>query len=213
MKRAALLCVLALAAGCQVHYGPGDRPFEKAVEFPELALPPHGAWTVTAVPAGDRLVVERAAPSGEGPLWEEERLRRAAGVPRWKPLGGGRYEVRLFGVRLPLVSDRRSQKSGDAAAKAFLASFVKGRRVALVPSPSYGAANVYVLATRLEEGAVMKTSTHVNRELLLRGLAQVDRASFRQEAAKWRLSVMHRQFRRAEEQAREQGRGLWRFGP
>jgi len=205
------LAVLGVLAGCQLHYEPGERPFAKVVEYPNFVLPQHGAWTVVGVKSGDTIVVERALPMGDGPLWEEERLRRAAGIPRFKPAGAGRYEVRIFGLRIPNVSDRYSHTSGDRAACEFLVSFVKGRRVALLPSPSWGTAYVYVLDTSLDDGATVKTSTQVNLELLLRGLAMVDPVQFR-DAGGWHGTQTRRKFKRAEEEARSKALGLWRFG-
>jgi endonuclease YncB( thermonuclease family) len=216
MKSTAWIVLLAAAlAGCKVHYEPGERPFPEINEFPGLQLPIHAAWKVAKIKDGDTLVVERVAPEGSGPLWGEADLRRAMGVPPWKPVGEGLFEVNLFGVRIPLLSDSFNNRSGQESAKTFLERFVLGKRVALQWTPVYGSALVYVQETEIEDGSRISSSSQVNLELIIQGLAMADKSQFRSggtsKASNWKLGSEYRKFYSAQERAREAKLGMWRF--
>jgi endonuclease YncB( thermonuclease family) len=220
MGRIAILPVLilaALAAGCRMHYEAGVRPFPKVDEFPELALPQRAAWKVVDVKDGLTLVVERVAPWTRGPLGGEQDLRVVANVPPWKPAGDGRFQVRLFGLRIPLVSDAYSNQSGDRAARAFLESFVQDRRVVLERTPVYNHAFVYVQSMTLEDVGQIRSMALVNLEMLHLGRAMADPAQFQRASGPrglaWRMARDLKRFRTAEAEARVSRAGLWRFGP
>jgi hypothetical protein len=213
MRRFTPLLLGLLLLGCSIHYGSGERPFPKVNEFPNLSIPPHADWRVVEVKSGELLVVERIGIPGQGPLWGEEELRAAAGVPRWKAVGPGRYEVNIFGIRIPLVSEAYSNVSGQNTARAFLERFLKGRAVALAWTPVWNHAYVYVQETDVAEDGTVESSTLVNHHLLLLGLALVDEGQFRGTGDRppWRLRTDLRKFRRAQEYARSARLGLWRY--
>lgn len=213
MRMAVFLAAVLAAAGCKLTYGPGERPFEQQDEFPGLVAPAHAGWKVVGVKGGDVLLVERVLGTGGGPFEEEEELREIAGIPHWKRSGEGRFEVALFGIRIPSLSDEFNQASGDKAAEDFLKRTVLGRRVSLIPTSTYGSAFAWVQGTDVDADTMVATSTLVNLELVLNGLAMVDSGRFLSAGANWRMGTEYRTFKTAEEDARARKLGLWRFSP
>ncbi len=211
-KIPAILLAMA-AAGCSFGYEPGDRPFEAVDEFPGLIHPAHAGFRVVAVKGGEILVVERISGQGGGPFEEELRLREAAGAPPWKRVGDGKYEIGLFGIRIPRFADEMNGRSGDDAAEQFLRGFVLGREVALVWAPAYGQAYVFVQETIRDPETTISTSTMVNLELVINGFALTDAAGFRNRPGNWRLREDYETFKKAESEARSRKLGLWRFTP